>query len=40
MKQVFEALEKDSRLTPEKISAMTGIAVDDVKSTIENAEKG
>ena len=39
MKQIFEALEKDSRLTPDKISAMTGIPVDDVKNTIENAEK-
>ena len=39
MKQVFEALEKDSKLTPDKISAMTGIAVDDVKKTIEDAEK-
>ncbi len=39
MKQIFEVLEKDSKLTPDKISAMTGIAVDDVKKTIENAEK-
>jgi hypothetical protein len=30
MKQIFEALEKDARLTPEQISNMTGMPVADV----------
>jgi DNA-binding Lrp family transcriptional regulator len=39
VKQVFKALENDARLTPEKISDMTGISVKDVKETIKKAEK-
>ena len=39
MKQILEALEKDARLTPEKISAMTGIAVEEVTKKIKKAEK-
>ncbi len=39
MKQIFEALEKDAKLKPEKISEMTGIPIEDVKKTIEKAEK-
>ncbi|MBC8512130.1 MAG: Lrp/AsnC family transcriptional regulator [Dehalococcoidia bacterium] len=39
MKQIFEALEKDARLTPEQISAMTGIPAAEVKKTIKKAER-
>ena len=39
MKQIFEALEKDARLTPKQISAMTGISVSEVEKTIKQAEK-
>lgn len=39
MKQIFEALEKDARLTPEQISTMTGIPVDEVKKVIKKAEQ-
>ena len=39
MKQIFETLEQDARLTPEKISTLTGIPVKDVKKEIEKAEK-
>ena len=39
MKQIFEALEKDARLTPEQISAMTGIPAAEVEKTIKKAEK-
>jgi DNA-binding Lrp family transcriptional regulator len=39
MKSIFEALEKDARLTPEKISVMTGIPVDEVIKTIKKAEE-
>lgn len=39
MKQVFKALENDSRLTAEKISEITGIPVKDVEKTIRKAEK-
>ena len=39
MKQILEALEKDARLTPDKISAMTGTPVDEVTKKIEKAEK-
>jgi DNA-binding Lrp family transcriptional regulator len=39
MKQIFEALEKDARLTPEQIATMTGIAVADVKKAIKKAEQ-
>jgi len=38
MKQIFEALEKDARLTPDQISTMTGITVADVKKAIKKAE--
>ena len=39
MKQIFEALEKDARLTPEQISNMTGMPVSDVKKAIKKAEQ-
>ena len=39
MKQIFEALEKDARLTPEQISTMTGISVAEVKKSIKKAEE-
>lgn len=39
MKQIFEALEKDARLTPEQISTMTGIPVAEVGKTIKKAER-
>jgi DNA-binding Lrp family transcriptional regulator len=39
MKQILEALEKDARLTPDKISAMTGIPVEEVTEKIKKAEK-
>jgi DNA-binding Lrp family transcriptional regulator len=38
MKSIFEALEKDARLSPEKLSEMTGISVDEVIKTIKKAE--
>lgn len=39
MKQIFEALEKDARLTPEQISTMTGVSAAEVAKTIKKAEK-
>jgi DNA-binding Lrp family transcriptional regulator len=39
MKQILEALEKDARLTPERISAMIGISVAEVKKAIKKAEE-
>lgn len=39
MKQIFEALEKDARLTPEQISTMTGVPAAEVAKTIKKAEK-
>lgn len=39
MKEILEALENDARLTPEKISTMTGIPIQDVKSEIKKAEE-
>ena len=39
MKQIFEALEKDARLTTEQIATMTGISEAEVKKTIKQAEK-
>jgi len=39
MKQIFEALEKDARLTPEQISTMTGISAAEVKKSIKKAEE-
>ena len=39
MKQLFEAIEKDARLTPEQISTMTGMPAAEVKKTIKKAEK-
>jgi len=39
MKQIFEALEKDARLTPEQIANMTGKPVADVKKAIKKAEQ-
>ena len=39
MKQIFEALEKDARLTAKQISTMTGIPAAEVEKTIKKAEK-
>ena len=39
MKKILESLEKDARLTPEQISAMTGTTVADVKKAIKKAEE-
>jgi DNA-binding Lrp family transcriptional regulator len=39
MKKIFEALEKDGRLTPEQISTMTGMSVNEVKKAIKKAEQ-
>jgi len=38
MKQILKALENDARLTPEKISNMTGIPAKEVEKTIKKAE--
>ena len=38
MKQILKALENDARLTPEKISDMTGIPTKEVEKTIKKAE--
>ena len=38
MKKILKALENDARLTPEKISGMTGISAEEVKKTIKKAE--
>jgi DNA-binding Lrp family transcriptional regulator len=38
MKKILEALEKDARYTPDRISAMTGIPVDEVNQEIKKAE--
>ena len=37
--KVFEALEMDARLTPEKISEATGVPVAEVQKIIKKAEK-
>ena len=39
MKKIFKALENDARLTPEKLSTMTGMSVKDVIKVIKKAEK-
>jgi DNA-binding Lrp family transcriptional regulator len=39
IKKICEALEKDARLTPTQISAMTGIPAAEVEKTIKKAEK-
>jgi DNA-binding Lrp family transcriptional regulator len=39
MKQVFKALENDARLTPGKISDMTGISIKEVEKIIKKAQK-
>jgi DNA-binding Lrp family transcriptional regulator len=39
MKEIFEALKNDARLTPEQIAGMTGIALSKVQNTIRRAEK-
>lgn len=39
MKQIFEVLEKDARLTPKQISQMTGLAPEKIEKTIKKAEK-
>lgn len=38
MRQIFEILENDSKISPEKISTMTGIPVADVEKEIKKAE--
>jgi DNA-binding Lrp family transcriptional regulator len=37
--KVIEALEKDARLNPEQIAAMTGVPVNEVQKIIKKAEK-
>ncbi len=37
--KVFEALEKDARLTPEQVANMTGVPVAEVQKIIKKAEK-
>jgi len=39
VKKVFEALEKDARLTTEQISVMTGVPASEVQRIIKKAEK-
>ena len=39
MKEIFEILEQDARATPEQISTMVGIPVNEVKKSIKQAEK-
>ncbi|MDD5494238.1 MAG: Lrp/AsnC family transcriptional regulator, partial [Dehalococcoidia bacterium] len=39
VKKVFEALEKDARLTAEQISVMTGVSTNEVQRIIKKAEK-
>jgi DNA-binding Lrp family transcriptional regulator len=39
VKKVFEALEKDARLTAEQISVMTGVPTNEVQRIIKKAEK-
>jgi DNA-binding Lrp family transcriptional regulator len=39
LKEIVRILQEDARATPEKISAMTGAPVDEVKRTITQAEK-
>ncbi len=39
MRQIFEILENDAKITPEKISNMTGISAADVKEEIQKAEE-
>jgi DNA-binding Lrp family transcriptional regulator len=38
MKEIFEALEKDARLTSKQISKMTGVPVDEVEKKVKKAE--
>jgi DNA-binding Lrp family transcriptional regulator len=37
--KVFEALEKDARLTPDQVANMTGVSVSEVQKIIKKAEK-
>lgn len=39
MKEIFKAIENDARLTPEKISDMTGVPSKEVEKVIKKAEK-
>ena len=39
MNEIFHILEKDARTTPQQISTMTGIPVDEVERTIKKAEQ-
>lgn len=39
MKEIFKAIENDARLTPEKISDMTGVPAKEVEKVIKKAEK-
>lgn len=38
-KEVLKILEKDAKATPEQIATMSGLTVEEVKKTIEQAEK-
>jgi DNA-binding Lrp family transcriptional regulator len=37
--KIFEALEKDARLTPDQIADMTGVPLNEVQKTLKKAEK-
>src|SRR4030042_1321974 len=39
MREIFEILEKDARITPKQISTMTGIPLAEVEKTIRKAEE-
>jgi DNA-binding Lrp family transcriptional regulator len=39
LKDILKILENDARATPEQIAAMTGMSLDDVKSSVKDAEK-
>lgn len=39
MNEIFKILEKDSRITPEQIAAMTGLSLEKVKEEIKKAEE-
>ncbi len=39
MKEILKAIENDARLTPEKISDMTGVPAKEVEKVIKKAEK-
>jgi DNA-binding Lrp family transcriptional regulator len=37
--KIYEALEKDARLTPDQVAGMTGVPVNEVQKAIKKAEK-